>query len=50
MFTLDAFLTVINLIYKNLFNHQPFAGLLIMINTNKLFAEKGIQVWITQQQ
>ena len=33
MFTLDAFLTVIDLIYKNLFNHQPFDGLSIIINT-----------------
>ena len=40
MFTLDAFLTVINLIYKNLFNHQPFDGLSIIINTIKLFTQK----------
>ena len=42
MFALDAFLTVINLIYKNLFNLQPFVGLSIIINTIKLFAKKGI--------
>ena len=40
MFTLDVFLTVINLIYKNLFYHQPFEGLAIIINTTKLFAKK----------
>ena len=39
-FTLDAFLTVNNLIYKNLFYHQPFDGLSIIINTIKLFAKK----------
>ena len=42
-FTLDAFLTVINLIYRNLFNHQPYDGLSIIINTIKLFA-KNINV------
>ena len=40
MFTLDVFLIVINLIYKNLFYHQPFDGLSIIINTIKLFAIK----------
>ena len=40
MFTLDAFLTVINLIYKNIFNHQPFDGLSIIINTIKLLSKK----------
>ena len=40
MFTRDEFLTVINLIYKKLFNHQPFDGLSITINTIKLFAKK----------
>ena len=39
MLTLDVFLTVINLIYKNLFYHQPFDGSLI-INTLKLFVNK----------
>ena len=39
-FTLDAFLTVIKLIYKNLFNHQPFDSLSIIINTIKSFAKK----------
>ena len=39
MFTPDAFLTVINLISKNLFNHPFFDGLTI-INTMKLFAKK----------
>ena len=38
-FTLDAFLTAIDLIYKNLFNHQPFDGLTIIIHTIKLFAK-----------
>ena len=38
MFTLDTFLTVINLIYKNLFNLDD--SLLIIINTIKLFAKK----------
>ena len=41
-FTLDAFLTAINLIYKNLFNHEPFDGLSTVINTIKLFAKKGL--------
>ena len=40
MFTLDACLAAINLTYKNLFNHQPFDGLSIIINTIKLFAKK----------
>ena len=40
MFTLDAFLTVINLIYKNIFNHKPFDGLSIIINTINFFAKK----------
>ena len=40
MFTLGVFLTVINLIYENLFNHQPFDGLSVIINTFKLFAKK----------
>ena len=40
MIVLDTFLTVINLIYKNLFYHQPFDGLSIIINTIKLFAIK----------
>ena len=40
MFTLGVFLTVINLIYENLFNHQPFDGLSVIINTIKLFAKK----------
>ena len=39
-FTLDAFLTVIKFIHKNLFYHQPFDGLSIIINTIKLFAKK----------
>ena len=39
-FTLDAFLAVANLIYKNLFNHQPFDDLSIIINTIKVFAKK----------
>ena len=39
-FTLDAFLTVINLVHKHLFNHQPFDGLSIIINTIKLLAKK----------
>ena len=38
MFTLDTFLTVINLIYKNLF--YLYDSLLIIINTIKLFAKK----------
>ena len=29
-----------NLIYKSLFDHQPFDGLSIIINTIKLFAKK----------
>ena len=41
MFTLNPFLTVINFIYKNLFNLQPFDGLSIIISTIKLFAKKG---------
>ena len=40
MFTLDTFLTLITLIYKNLFYHQPFDGLSIIINTIKLVAKK----------
>ena len=40
MSTLDAFLTVINLIYKNLFYDQLFDGLSIINNTIKLFAKK----------
>ena len=36
----DGFLTVINLFYKNLFYHQPFEGLSIIINTVKLFTKK----------
>ena len=35
MFILDFLLTVINLIYKNLFNHQAFDGLSIIISTVK---------------
>ena len=38
-FTLDEFLTVINLIYKNIFFYQPFDGFSV-INTIKLFAKK----------
>ena len=38
MFTLDTILTVINLIYKNLFYLDD--SLLIIINTIKLFAKK----------
>ena len=38
MFTLDTFLTVINLIYKNLFYLDD--SLSIIINTIKLFAKK----------
>ena len=34
-FTLDTFLTVINLTYKNLFYHQPFDGLSIIYKTKK---------------
>ena len=37
---LDAFLSVINLIYKNLFYHQPFDDLSIIISTIKSFAKK----------
>ena len=40
-FTLDAFLTVSNLICKSAFNNQPFDGLSI-INTLKLLAKKRI--------
>ena len=43
MFTLDAFLTVINFIYKNIY-HQSFDGLSIIINNIKLFAKKGIYI------
>ena len=43
-FTLDAFLTVINLIYKILSNYQPFDSLSIIINTIKLFAKKNISL------
>ena len=39
-FTLDGFLTVMNFIYKKLFNHQPFDGLSIIINTIKLFTNR----------
>ena len=35
MFTVDAFLTVINLIYKNLSNHQTLDRLSTTINTIK---------------
>ena len=42
MFVLDLRLTVINLVYKNLFNHQAFDILSIVISTIKLFAKKGI--------
>ena len=38
-FTLDEFLTVINLIYKNIFFYQPFDGFSV-INTIKLFEKK----------
>ena len=38
-FTLDEFLTVINLIYKNIFFYLPFDGFSV-INTIKLFAKK----------
>ena len=41
-FALDAFLTVINLIYKNLLNHQPLDGLSVIINNIKLFTKKII--------
>ena len=41
-FTLDAFLTENNLICKNLFNHQNFDGLSIIINTIKVLGKKGI--------
>ena len=40
MFTHDASLTIINMIYKNLTYHQPFDGLSIIIKTIKLFAKK----------
>ena len=40
-FTLDALLTVTNLIYKNLFYDQPSDGLSIIINAIKLFAKKN---------
>ena len=40
MFTLDAFLTVINLIDNNIFYDQPFNGLSIVINTIKLFSKE----------
>ena len=46
-FNLNAFLTVTNLIYKNLFNLQTSDGLSIIINAIKLFAKKEIQLWIT---
>ena len=39
-FTQDTFLTLINLIYKNVFYYQPFDGLSIIINTIKLYAKK----------
>ena len=39
-FTLGAFVTVINLIYKSLFDHQPFIGLSTILNSIKLFAKK----------
>ena len=39
-FTLDAFWIVFSLIYKNLFYHQPFDGLSIIINTIRLFPKK----------
>ena len=39
-FTLGAFVTVINLIYKSLFGHQPFIGLSTILNSFKLFAKK----------
>ena len=39
-FSVDAFLTVINLLCKNIFNYQPSDGLSIIINTIKLFARK----------
>ena len=37
-------MTVINLIYKNLFFHQPFDGLSIIINAIKLFAKRNIRL------
>ena len=40
MFTLDAFLTVINLIDNNIFYDLPFNGLSIVINTIKLFSKE----------
>ena len=41
MFTLDALLTVINLIYKNLIKpFQPFDGLSIIINDIKFLLKK----------
>ena len=40
-FTLDAFLTIINMIYKYLFYHQTFDDLSIIINIIKLLAKKG---------
>ena len=41
-FTLDAFLTVINLTYKNLFYHQPFEGLSIFIKYYQIICKKGV--------
>ena len=40
MFAADLLLTVINLIYKNLFNHQAFDGLSIIISTIKIVCKK----------
>ena len=40
MFTLDGFLTLINLIYKSLFCHQPFDDLLIYHQYNQSICKK----------
>ena len=40
MFTLDGFLTLINLIYKSLFCRQPFDDLLIYHQYNQSICKK----------
>ena len=40
IFTLDVLLTVIRLIYKNLFSRQAFNGLSVIFSTIKFFAKK----------
>ena len=39
-FTLDAFLTVIDVIYKDLFCHRPFDGLSIIIKNYQIVCKK----------